>query len=126
MDNKKLKILAGLIILICALTVVTAVSSAPTATNDDKNTDENYTLEINTSGKWRLDLVVDGNYSSCEAEGSKIINLNTTDLKYASVTLNQKSGPTDVFIKKGNETRHEDHSNGNGIETIYFYFEEGK
>lgn len=122
--NKKLKILACLIIFICAFTFVSAVSSSPTETNDNSNDDGNYTLQINTSGKWRLDLVVDGNYSSCETEGSKTINLNTTEIKFVSVTLNQKSGPTDVFLIKDKDIRHEEHSKGNSIETIYFYFEE--
>ncbi|WP_407381041.1 hypothetical protein [Methanobrevibacter sp.] len=121
MNKKTLRILGALIILICALTAVTAVSS----TSDDNNSENaNITLQINTTGSWRLDLTVDGNYSSCEAEGSKTIDLNSTEIDFASVTINQKNGPTDVFLVKGNETLHEEHSKSSGIETIYFFYPE--
>lgn len=119
MNRKTFRILGALLILVCALSLVTAVSS--TDTKDDAN--GNCTLQINTTGSWRLDLVVDGNYSSLETEGSKTIDLNTTDLKFASVTVNQKSGPTDVFLVKDKKVIHEEHSKGNGIETIYFYYQ---
>ena len=116
MNKKTLKILGVLLILVCALTFVTAVSS--TTTNDGKNA----TLQINTTGEWRLDLVVNGNYSSLETQGNKTIDLNTTTLDSVSVTVNQKSGPTDVFLIQDNKTVHEEHSKGSGIETIYFYY----
>ncbi|MBE6510924.1 MAG: hypothetical protein E7Z74_06625 [Methanobrevibacter millerae] len=119
MNKKTFKILGTLLILVCALTLITAVSS--TETKNDEN--GNCTLQINTTGSWRLDLVVDGKYSSLETEGSKTIDLNTTDLNFTSVTINQKSGPTDVFLVKDNKTLHEEHSKGNGIETIYFYYQ---
>ncbi len=118
--KKTLKILGTLLILICALTAITAVSS----TSNDDNENANITLQINTTGSWRLDLTVDGNYSSCEAEGSKTIDLNSTEIEFASVTVNQKNGPTDVFLVKGNEILHEEHSKGSGIETIYFFYPE--
>lgn len=116
MNKKMLKILGVLIIFVCAFTCVTAVSS--TTTNDDGNA----TLHINSTGEWRLDLVVNGNYSSCEVQGNKIINLNTTTLDSVSVTVNQKSGSTDVFLIQDNKTLHEEHSKGSGIETLYFYY----
>lgn len=119
--NKTMKILGVLIILVCALTAITAVSST---SNDDNNENANITLQINTTGSWRLDLTVDGNYSSCEAEGSKTIDLNSTEIEFASVTVNQKNGPTDVFLVKDKEILHEEHSKGRGIETIYFFYPE--
>ncbi len=119
MNKKTFRILGALLILVCALTLLTAVSS--TEAKDDGN--GNCTLQINTTGSWRLDLVVDGNYSSLEAEGSKTIDLNTTELNFTSITLNQKSGPTDVFLVKDKKILHEEHSKGNGIETIYFYYQ---
>ena len=118
MNKNVLKVLGILIILICALTFVTAVSSSSATAKDDNNA----TLQINTSGEWRLELVVNGNYSSCETQGNKTINLNTTTLDSVSVTVNQKSGPTDVYLIKDNKTLHEEHSKGSGIETIYFYY----
>ncbi|WP_296789764.1 hypothetical protein [uncultured Methanobrevibacter sp.] len=119
MNYKKFGIVGAIIIIICALTMVTAVSSTDAATDDG-----NCTLQINTTAKWRLDLTVDGNYSSAEGVGSKTINLNTTDLKMASVTVNQYGGgTTTVTLLKGNETLKDGKSNGDGIETIYFYYQ---
>lgn len=117
--KRKIKILGAIVLIICAVTIVSAVSSAPTS----EDTDDAYHLQINTTGKWRLDLTVNGNYTSDEDVGSKTIDLNTTDIDSLSVTVNQyENGPTDVFLLKGNETIHEEHSKGSGIETIYFYY----
>ena len=119
MNCKKFGIVGAILIMICALAMVTAVSSAEAATNDD-----NCTLQINTTAKWRLDLTVDGKYSSDEGVGSKTINLTTTDLKMASVTVNQYGGgATNVTLLKGNKTLEKGKSTGDGIETIYFYYQ---
>lgn len=119
MNYKNFGIIGAILIMICALTMVTAVCST-----DAQADDGNCTLQINTTAKWRLDLTVNGNYSSDEGEGSKTINLNTTNLTMASVTVNQYGGGvTDVTLLKGNETLKEGKSHGDGIETIYFYYQ---
>ena len=118
MNYKKFGILGAILLIVCALMMVTAVSSSSETTNDG-----NYTLQINTSGKWRLDLTVDGKYSSDEGVGSKTINLNTTSVDYASVTVNQyENGPTNVTLFNGNKVLKDGKSNGEGVETIYFYY----
>lgn len=119
MENKKLIIIGTILILfaIISLGVISASDSANATQSDD------YKLQINTTGKWRLDLTVNGNYSSDEGNGSKTIDLGSK-LDFASVTVNQyENGPTDVTLLKGNETLEKKSSNGKGIETIYFYYE---
>ena len=119
MKNKKFGIIATIFLIVCAFALMAAVSSAPADANDDGN----YTLQINTSGKWRLDLTVNGNYSSAEGVGSKTIPLNTT-VNSASVTVNQyENGPTNVTLLKGKEVLEQKQSTGSGIETIYFYYD---
>lgn len=118
MNYKKFGILGAILLVVCALMMVTAVSSSSETTDDG-----NYTLQINTSGKWRLDLTVDGKYSSDEGVGSKTIKLNTTSIDYASVTVNQyEKGPTNVTLLNGNKVLKDGKSSGEGVETIYFYY----
>ncbi len=122
MNYKKFAIGSIILLMVCAF-AVTAISSADTA--DDKNKD-NYTLQINTTGKWRLDLTVNGNYTSDEGVGSKTIPLNTT-VDFASVTVNQyEKGPTNVTLLKGKEVLKDGKSTKEGIETIYFYYQAEK
>ena len=103
MDNKQLGIIGAIIIIIviiiCAFAFLggnhnTPANTVNNASNDSVTTNVNstasagnYQLQINTTGKWRLDLTVDGKYSSNEGQGSKTIDLGTT-LGYASVTVN--------------------------------------
>ena len=54
MNYKKFGILGAILLVVCALMMVTAVSSSSETTDDG-----NYTLQINTSGKWRLDTLGD-------------------------------------------------------------------
>lgn len=120
MKNKKL-IIIGLILVLFAVSMcaISAVDS------DSANTD-NYTLQINATGKWRLDLTVDGNYSSDEGDSSKTIDLGP-ELEFASVTVNQyEKGPTQVCLLKGNETLENQTTDGDGVKTIYFYYQEDK
>lgn len=118
MNYKKFGILGAMLLIACALMMVTAVSSSSETTDDG-----NYSLQINTSGKWRLDLTVDGKYTSDEGVGSKTIKLNTTSIDYASVTVNQyEKGPTNVTLLNGNKVLKDGKSNGEGVETIYFYY----
>ena len=118
MNYKKFGILGAILLVVCALMMVTAVSSTSKATDDG-----NYTLQINTSGKWRLDLTVDGKYSSDEGVGSKTIKINNTSIDYASVTVNQyEKGPTNVTLLNGNKVLKDGKSSGEGVETIYFYY----
>ena len=119
MNYKKFGILGAMLLMLCALMMVTAVSSTSETTDDG-----NYTLQINTSGKWRLDLTVNGKYSSDEGVGSKTIKLNTTSVDFASVTVNQyENGPTNVTLLNGNKVLKDGKSNGAGMETIYFYYQ---
>lgn len=138
MDNKKLGIIGAIIIIIViiicafaflggnnpAIKISEEHSTATTTTNNIANdSDGNYQLQINTSGKWRLDLTVDGKYSSDEGVGSKTIDLGNK-LNSASVTVNQyENGPTKVYLLKGNQTLQEESSNSQGVETIYFYYQ---
>ena len=118
MNYKKFGILGAMLLMLCALMMVTAVSSTSETTDDG-----NYTLQINTSGKWRLDLTVNGKYSSDEGVGSKTIKLNTTSVDFASVTVNQyENGPTNVTLLNGNKVLKDGKSSGEGAETIYFYY----
>lgn len=118
MNYKKFGIIGAIILMLCAVTMVAAFSSEPATTDDG-----NYTLQINTSGKWRLDLTVNGKYSSDEGVGSKTINLNTT-VTSASVTVNQyENGPTNVTLYNGSKVLKDGKSYGTGIETIYFYYQ---
>lgn len=118
MNYKKFGILGAILLVFCALMMVTAVSSSSETTDDG-----NYTLQINTSGKWRLDLTVDGKYSSDEGVGSKTIKINNTSIDYASVTVNQyEKGPTNVTLLNGNKVLKDGKSSGEGVETIYFYY----
>lgn len=140
MDSKKLGIIGAIIIIIviivCAFAFLGGSADNPenavSETNDSNSqttnisgtSDADYKLQINTTGKWRLDLTVNGDYSSDEDEGSKTIDLGNS-LDYASVTVNQyENGPTTVYLLKGNEILEEESSNGEGIETIYFYYDE--
>ena len=119
MNYRKFAIGSIILLMICA-GAVAAVSSADAGDDADK---DNYTLQINTSGKWRLDLTVNGNYTSDEGVGSKTIELNTT-VDSASVTVNQyDNGPTNVTLLKGKEVLKEGKSKGTGMETIYFYYQ---
>lgn len=119
MNYKKFGILGAMLLMLCALMMVTAVSSTSETTDDG-----NYTLQINTSGKWRLDLTVNGKYSSDEGVESKTIKLNTTSVDFASVTVNQyENGPTNVTLLNGNKVLKDGKSNGAGMETIYFYYQ---
>lgn len=136
MDNKNLAIIGVIIIvvviIICAFAFVGGVvsnvlgsaSNQHTTGIDDSGVAGDYQLQINTSGKWRLDLTVDGKYSSEEGEGSKTIKLGDS-LKSASVTVNQKeNGPTNVYLLKDNKVIDKGTSNSEGTETIYFYYEQ--
>ena len=107
----------------------TPANTVNNASNDSVTTNVNstasagnYQLQINTTGKWRLDLTVDGKYSSNEGQGSKTIDLGTT-LGYASVTVNQDGGPTNVYLLKDGKVIDEGSSNSAGKETIYFYYQ---
>ena len=138
MDNKQLGIIGAIIIIIviiiCAFAFLGGNNNTPAnavnnVSNDSVTTnvsnatsDGNYQLQINTTGKWRLDLTVDGKYSSNEGQGSKTIDLGTT-LGYASVTVNQDGGPTNVYLLKDGKVIDEGSSNSNGKETIYFYYQ---
>ena len=138
MDNKQLGIIGAIIIIIviiiCAFAFLggnhnTPVNTVNNASNDSVTTNVNstasagnYQLQINTTGKWRLDLTVDGKYSSNEGQGSKTIDLGTT-LGYASVTVNQDGGPTNVYLIKDGKVIDEGSSNSAGKETIYFYYQ---
>lgn len=120
MNYKRFGILGAILLIICALMMVTAVSSTSKATDDS-----NYTLQINSSGKWRLDLTVNNKYTSDEGVGSKTIDLNTTNIDYASVTVNQyEKGPTNVSLIKEGKVLEDGKSDGDGAETIYFYYQE--
>ena len=132
MDNKQLGIIGAIIIIIviiiCAFAFL-GTNNNPTnavsdsATTNSNTTDGNYQLQINTTGKWRLDLTVDGKYSSDEGEGSKTIDLGTK-VASASVTVNQyENGPTDVYLLENNKVIDQGSSNSEGIETIYFYYQ---
>ena len=138
MDNKQLGIIGAIIIIIviiiCAFAFLggnhnTPANTVNNASNDSVTTNVNstasagnYQLQINTTGKWRLDLTVDGKYSSNEGHGSKTIDLGTT-LGYASVTVNQDGGPTNVYLLKDGKVIDEGSSNSAGKETIYFYYQ---
>ena len=138
MDNKQLGIIGAIIIIIviiiCAFAFLGGNHNTPSntvnnASNDSVTTNVNstasagnYQLQINTTGKWRLDLTVDGKYSSNEGQGSKTIDLGTT-LGYASVTVNQDGGPTNVYLLKDGKVIDEGSSNSAGKETIYFYYQ---
>ena len=138
MDNKQLGIIGAIIIIIviiiCAFAFLggnhnTPANTVNNASNDSVTTNVNstassgnYQLQINTTGKWRLDLTVDGKYSSNEGQGSKTIDLGTT-LGYASVTVNQDGGPTNVYLLKDGKVIDEGSSNSAGKETIYFYYQ---
>ena len=140
MDNKQLGIIGAIIIIIviiiCAFAFLGGSNDAPAnvvtqtntsndaTTNVDNSTssDGNYQLQINTTGKWRLDLTVDGKYSSDQGQGSKTFDLGTS-IGYASVTVNQDGGPTSVYLLKDGEIVDEGSSNSDGIETIYFYYQ---
>ena len=140
MDNKQLGIIGAIVIIIVIIVRAFAFlggnTNNPTnvANSDNSNTnstsnstsggsDAAYQLQINTTGKWRLDLTVDGKYSSYEGEGSRTIDLGPS-LSSASVTVNQYSnGPTDVYLLKNNQTISDGHSKGEGVETIYFYYQ---
>ena len=137
-DNKQLGIIGAIIIIIviiiCAFAFLggnhnTPANTVNNASNDSVTTNVNstasagnYQLQINTTGKWRLDLTVDGKYSSNEGQGSKTIDLGTT-LGYASVTVNQDGGPTNVYLIKDGKVIDEGSSNSAGKETIYFYYQ---
>ena len=144
MDNKKLGIIGVIVIIIviviCAFaflggnnnTKIIVVDSSNSTGNvntgnssgniNTTNSSSNYQLVINTSGKWKLDLAYNGKYMSDEGVGSKTIDLGNS-LKEASVTVNQyENGPTNVYLIKNNEKIEQKSSNGNGIETIYFYY----
>lgn len=139
MDNKQLGIIGVIIIIIviiiCAFAflggnsnnsanvVTEANTSNSTTTNVDNSTSTgNYQLQINTTGKWRMDLTVDGKYSSDKGTGSKTLDLGDT-LGYASVTVNQEGGPTNVYLLKDGQIIDQGSSNSDGIETIYFYYQ---
>ena len=137
MDNKQLGIIGAIIIIIviiiCAFAflgnnsnptdAVSEANASNSTTTNLSSSDGNYQLQINTTGKWRLDLTVNGNYQSDEGEGSKTIDLGST-LDYASVTVNQyENGPTDVYLLKNGEVIDQGSSNSEGIETIYFYYQ---
>lgn len=115
------------ILATCTLTITTATEEQ---TNDSSviningaDTNSTYQLQINTTGKWRLDITVDGNYTGIEEEGSKTINLGDS-LSSASVTVNQyTNGPTKVYLLENNKTIEEKSSTGTGVETIYFYYQ---
>ena len=138
MDNKQLGIIGAIIIIIviiiCAFAFLGGNHNTPANTVNNVSNDSvttnvnstasagNYQLQINTTGKWRLDLTVDGKYSSNEGQGSKTIDLGTT-LGYASVTVNQDGGPTNVYLLKDGKVIDEGSSNSAGKETIYFYYQ---
>lgn len=137
MDNKQLGIIGAIIIIIviiiCAfvflggikteMSIAESHSSTTNTNNVTNGSNANYQLLINTTGKWRLDLTVDGKYSSDEGVGSKTMDLGNK-LNSASVTVNQyENGPTKVYLMNGNKTLQEKSSNGSGIETIYFYYQ---
>ena len=120
MDYKKFSVIAIIFVVICTFSIV-AVFSSDSAKN--AGGDDACELQINTSGKWRLDLTVNGKYSSDEGVGSKTIKLNTT-VDSASVTVNQyENGPTNVTLLKGDIVLKDGKSKGNGVETIYFYYQ---
>ena len=147
MDNKKLGIIGVIVIIIviviCAFAflggnnnntkIIVVDSNSSNSTGrvnagnssgniNTTNSSSNYQLVINTSGKWRLDLAYNGKYMSDEGVGSKTIDLGNS-LNEASVTVNQyENGPTNVYLIKNNEKIEQKSSNGNGIETIYFYY----
>lgn len=115
MDKKKIMFVGALIVLI-------AVTAGIVTASENAKSDDNYTLEINTTGKWRLDLTVDGKYSSDEGNSAKTIDLGK-DVGYASVTVNQyEKAPTNVVLHKGNSTLENKTINGDGSQTIYFYY----
>lgn len=140
MDNKQLGIIGAIIIIIviiiCAFAFLGGSNNVPanvvtqtntsnaTTTNIDNGTssDGNYQLQINTTGKWRLDLTVDGKYSSDQGQGSKTFDLGTS-IGYASVTVNQDGGPTNVYLLKDGKIVDKGSSNSDGKETIYFYYQ---
>ncbi|MBR6024337.1 MAG: hypothetical protein IK044_05145 [Methanobrevibacter sp.] len=147
MDNKKLGIIGAVIviivIIICAFVFLGGNNNEPTIIVVDSNanssasnisgsnstgsintssSDASYQLLINTTGKWKLDLTVNGKYMADEGVGSKTIDLGNS-LKEASVTVNQyENGPTNVYLLKNNEIIEQKSSHGEGIETIYFYY----
>lgn len=88
----------------------------------DTSTADNYKLQINTTGKWRLDLTINEKYSSDESIGSKTIPVE--DVKTASVTVNQyEGGPTEVYLlDPNNNIVGEGSTSSEGVGTIYFYY----
>lgn len=146
MDNKKLGIIGVIaiiiVIVICAFvflggnnnpTIIVVDSNGSSSAGclntsnstcglNTSNSDSNYQLAINTSGKWKLDLTVNGKYISDEGVGSKTIDLGSS-LNEASVTVNQyENGPTSVYLLKNNDTIEQKSSHSQGMETIYFYY----
>ena len=92
--------------------------------NNTKGTsdNDNYKLQINTTGKWRLDLTINGKYSSDESTGQKTIDVG--DVETASVTVNQyEGGSTDVYLlDPNNNVVGEGSTSSEGVGTIYFYY----
>lgn len=128
MNNKTIGIIGVIIIVIVIIVCAFAFlggnnTTTPTVVNNDNNTNNSYQLQINTTGKWRLDLTLNGKYSSDEGNGSKTIDLGN-DVDYASVTVNQYSGgPTNVYLLKDNEVVDQGNTNSEGIGTVYFYYQ---
>ena len=129
MDNKTIAIIGAVVIIAVIIICAFAFSgqnntdTATAAVNDTSTTGDTYQLQINASGKWRLDLTVDGKYSSDEGDVSKTIELGDS-VNSASVTVNQyETGPTEVYLLKNGKVIDEGSADGDGVQTIYFYYQ---
>lgn len=115
---KKIAILCLIFIIVVAISGCIGSDDSSQTGNDT----DDYKLQINTTGNWRLDLTVNDKYSSDTGEGSKTINLG--NVKTASVTLNQYSkGPTQVYLlDSNNDIVSQGETTNEGSGTIYFYY----
>lgn len=116
--NKKVIVIICVICIIAAIAIPTFISENDSSKSSAKG---DFKIKIESSGTWRLDLIVDGHHSVIEGNGSKTINLKK--VSHASITFNQYSGgPSTIsLLDKDDTVINRGRAPNEGFATVYFY-----